>query len=81
MLRHIENKEMVGNHHHGFTKRKLSLTNLVAVYDRITVLVEKGRATNVTYLDLSKAFDAVSYNISKLRRHGFDGWTTQWIKN
>ncbi|GAB0175805.1 mitochondrial enolase superfamily member 1 [Grus japonensis] len=66
MLRHMENREVIGDSQHGFSKGKLCLTNSVAFYDRVTALVDKGRATYVVYLDLCIAFDR---------------WTTGWIRN
>ena len=78
--RHVEDKKVTRNSQCGFTKRRSCLTNLIAFYDGVTSWVDEGRAVDVVYLDLSKAFNTVSHRIlmKKLRKCGLDEWTPRW---
>ncbi|KAK4830270.1 hypothetical protein QYF61_009363 [Mycteria americana] len=59
----VKHKKVIRNSQHGFMKRKSCLTNLIALYDEVTRLVDEGRAAGIVYLDFSKAFDTGFHNI------------------
>ncbi|KAK4807071.1 hypothetical protein QYF61_018412 [Mycteria americana] len=80
---HVENNQGIKPSQHGFRKGRSCLTNLISFYDKVTRLVDEGKAVDVVYLDFSKAFDMVSHSIllEKLAAHGLDGCTLRWVKN
>ncbi|CAM4483022.1 unnamed protein product [Lepidochelys kempii] len=83
ILKHLEERKVIRNSQHGFTKGKSCLTNLIAFYDEITGSVDMGKVMDMIYLDFSKAFDTVSQSIlaSKLKKYGLDEWTIRWIES
>ena len=61
----------------GFAEGKLCVADLVACCSGLTALVDRGRATDVIYLDLYGAFGTVLCDILvfTMERHGFGRWT------
>ncbi|XP_059698166.1 triadin isoform X3 [Haemorhous mexicanus] len=81
LQRHKENNEMIGNSQHGITEVKSCLKNFLAFYDRVTAVVDEGRATGIISLDLNKGTVPHDIYVSKMERRGSDEWATGWIKN
>jgi len=83
IIKQVEENKVIRSNQHGFSKGKSCVTNLIAFYDGVTGWVDEGRAVDVVYLDFSKAFDIVSYNIliGKLKKCGTEEWTMRWTEN
>jgi len=82
IIKQVEENKVIRSSHHGFTKGKSCLINLIAFYDDMTGWVDEGRVVDVVYLDFRKAFDTVSHNLlGKLRKCGLDEWSVRWIEN
>ncbi|KAK4810061.1 hypothetical protein QYF61_007225 [Mycteria americana] len=81
--RHVQANQGIRPSQHGFRKGRSCLTNLISFYDKVTCLVDEGKAVDIIYLDFRKAFDTVSHSIllENLGAHGLDGCTLCWVKN
>ncbi|GAB0207759.1 mitochondrial enolase superfamily member 1 [Grus japonensis] len=80
---HVQDNQVIRPSQHGFMKGRSCLTNLISFYDKVTRLVDEGKAVDVVYLDFSKALDTVSDSIllEKLAAHGLNGHMHCWVKN
>ncbi|KAK4828250.1 hypothetical protein QYF61_024857 [Mycteria americana] len=80
ITRQVQDSQVIRPSQHGFMKSRSCLTNLISFYDKVTHLVDEGKAVDVVYLDFSKAFDTISHSIllEKLPAHGLDGRNLRW---
>uniref|UniRef100_A0A8C3B661 Reverse transcriptase domain-containing protein n=1 Tax=Cairina moschata TaxID=8855 RepID=A0A8C3B661_CAIMO len=80
---HLQGKQAIRPSQHGFMKGRSCLMNLISFYDKVSQLVNEGKAVDVVYLDFSKAFDTISHNIllKKLAAHGSDWRMLRWVRN
>jgi len=72
MLRPMEDRDMIQDLQRGSTKSKSCLTKQVAFHNGVTVSVDKGKATDVVYLDFCKAFNMVPMASFSLNQRDMD---------
>ncbi|GAB0196694.1 hypothetical protein GRJ2_002134700 [Grus japonensis] len=82
-MRHVHDNQVTGPSQRGFMKGRSYLTNLISFYDKVTCLVDEGKAVDVVYLDFNKAFNTLSHSIFLEKRAvlGLDGHTFCWLRN
>ncbi|GAB0207934.1 hypothetical protein GRJ2_003259100 [Grus japonensis] len=73
ILKHTKDK-VIGSNQHELVKGKSYLANLVAFYNEIISLVDKGKTEDVVYHYFSKAFNTIFCKIfiDKLMKHRLD---------
>ena len=78
---YVEEHKLFNPNQHGFRAGRSCLSQLLAHYDKIITLLEKGFNVDIIYLDFSKAFDKLDFNVTiqKLYDLGITGNILQWI--
>lgn len=87
MKRHLKNKAIIRHNQHGLMKGRYCLSNLVSFCDKVTLLVEGGKAADVIFLNFNTAFDNVprSLFLDKLSNFKINRfmlcWVLKWLDN
>lgn len=77
----LEENCLLNENQHGFRNGRSCLSELLSHYEHIVSILESNKLADVVYLDFSKAFDKVSFEVifNKLKSLGIGGKLGRWI--
>ena len=83
LVNFLDENNIFNPNQHGFRIGRSCLSQLLAHYDKIVSLLERGVNVDTIYLDFSKAFDKVDHGIllKKLSLIGIRGKVLTWIES
>ncbi len=83
IMHHLQRTEAISKSQHGFLPKKLCLTNLLAMEEKVTKIMDSGDTVDLVFLDFSKAFDSVYHRfyIKKLKAYGINDKVVNWIES
>ena len=81
LVSYLDEGNLLNQSQHGFRHGRSCLSQLLAHYDEVLDLLEKGLNVDTIYLDFSKAFDKVDHQIviAKLSSLGIGGKLLDWL--
>ena len=81
MVAYLDENNLFNPNQHGFRHNHSCLSQLLAHYEEVLSCIEEGLGVDVIYLDFSKAFDKVNFNVlfHKLKSLGVDGKLGKWL--
>ena len=80
---HLVNNSLSNKSQHGFMKHRSCVTNLLKLFEKITLESDNNIPLDIIYLDFSKAFDKVPKHqlIQNLISYSINGNVLSWINN
>uniref|UniRef100_A0A1B6LNL1 Reverse transcriptase domain-containing protein n=2 Tax=Cicadellinae TaxID=33370 RepID=A0A1B6LNL1_9HEMI len=81
LMSHLTQQNLITDCQHGFQKGKSTLSAIISLVESIIDSIEEGQFVTALFLDYSKAFDCLGYNLisKKLAALGVTGLENRWF--
>ena len=83
ILKYLNKHDILSRNQYGFRKGHSTSLALIHLFEKISSAIDRREHTIGIFLDLSKEFDTVNFNIlfDKLEQYGIRGVALDWVKD